>query len=52
MGPYAGGRLVVTDIGDFFAANLLALPLTEYDVMVCEVFEGGSGRADVSVISA
>ena len=51
MGPYANGEHVITDIQSIAPATLLALPRTEYDVLVCEVSLGGSGRADISVIT-
>ena len=51
MGPYAHGKHILTDIQSIAPATLLALPRTEYDVLVCEVSLGGSGRADISVIT-
>ena len=51
MGPYYHGKHVITDYQSIAPPTLLALPRTEYDVLVCEVSLGGSGRADIAAIT-
>ncbi|AGI48237.1 UDP-N-acetylmuramoylalanine-D-glutamate ligase [Thermoplasmatales archaeon BRNA1] len=51
MGPYAKGQHVITDFQSIAPSTLLNLPRTEYEVLVCEVSLGGSGRADIAGIT-
>lgn len=51
LGPYIGGKHIVTDFQSIAPPTLLALPKGEYDVMVCEVSLGGSGKADIAGIT-
>ena len=51
MGPYHDGKHIITDYQSIMPASLLELPRTEYDVVVCEVASGGSGRADITAIT-
>ena len=51
MGPYAKGKHFITELKSIAPPMLLTLPKGEYDVMVCEVSLGGSGKADIGCIT-
>ena len=51
LGPYIKGKHIVTDFQSIAPPTLLALPKGEYDVMVCELSLGGSGKADLAGIT-
>ncbi len=51
MGPYAMGRHFITELKSIAPPMLLTLPKGEYDVMICEVSLGGSGKADIAGIT-
>jgi len=51
MGPYHDGRHIITDYQTILPSSLLELPRTEYDVVVCEVSNGGSGKADIAAVT-
>lgn len=51
MGPYHDGKHIITDYQTILPASLLELPRTEYDVVVCEVSNGGSGKADIAAVT-
>ncbi len=51
MGPYHDGQHIITDYQSIAPTSLLTLPRTEYDVLVCEVSLGGSGKADIAAIT-
>ncbi len=51
MGPYAMGKHFITELKSIAPPMLLTLPKGEYDVMVCEVSLGGSGKADIAGIT-
>lgn len=51
MGPFIGGKHYVTDLQSIAPTTLIALPKGEYDILVCEVSLGGSGKADIAGIT-
>ncbi len=51
LGPYIGGKHIITDIQSIAPPTLMALPKGEYDVLVCEISLGGSGKADLAGIT-
>ncbi|MDD2626589.1 MAG: coenzyme F430 synthase, partial [Candidatus Methanomethylophilus sp.] len=51
LGPYARGRHTLTEIMSITPVSLLELPKGDYDVMICEVSLGGSGKADIAGIT-
>jgi len=51
MGPYAKGKHFITEYKSIAPPMLLTMPKGEYDVMVCEVSLGGSGKADIAAIT-
>lgn len=51
MGPYAKGKHFITELKSIAPPMLLTLPKGEYDVMICEVSLGGSGKADIAGIT-
>ncbi len=51
LGPYIEGKHIVTDYQSIAPPTLLALPKGEYDVLVCELSLGGSGKADLAGIT-
>lgn len=51
MGPYAKGKHFITELKSIAPPMLLTLPKGEYDVMICEVSLGGSGKADIACVT-
>lgn len=51
LGPYVGGKHIITDFQSIAPPTLLVLPKGDYDVLVCEVSLGGSGKADLAGIT-
>jgi len=50
-GPYARGKHTITEFESIAPTGLLTLPKGNYDVMICEVSLGGSGKADIAGIT-
>jgi len=51
MGPYHDGEHIITDFQSIAPPTLLVLPKGEYDIMICEVSLGGSGKANIAGIT-
>ncbi|MCQ2079077.1 MAG: coenzyme F430 synthase [archaeon] len=51
LGPYIDGKHIITDMQSIAPPTLLALPKGEYDVLVCELSLGGSGKANLAGIT-
>ncbi len=51
QGPWEDGGLRITDKRSISPTSLLTLPKGDYDVMVCEVSLGGSGKANIACIT-
>lgn len=51
LGPYIGGKHIVTDFQSIAPPALLALPKGEYEVLICELSLGGSGKANLAGIT-
>ncbi len=51
LGPYIGGKHLITDIQSIAPPTLLAFPKGEYDIMIAEISLGGSGKADIAGIT-
>ena len=50
-GPYSGGKHLIEKKMSIAPTSILKLPSDGYDVVVCEVSLGGSGKADISAIT-
>ena len=50
-GPWKNGAHIITEQMTIAPTSLLRLPSEEYDVMIQEVSLGGSGKADIAVIT-
>ena len=51
QGQYIGGKHEITSLMSIAPTSLLVLPEGDYDIMVTEVSLGGSGKADIAVIT-
>lgn len=51
QGPYVNGEHKITAKKSIAPTSLLTLPKGDYDVMICEVSLGGSGKADIACIT-
>ena len=50
-GPYSGGKHLIEKKMSIAPTSILKLPSDGYDVVVCEVSLGGSGKADIACIT-
>ena len=50
-GPYTSGGHEITELKSIAPPYLLDLPKGGYDIIICEVSLGGSGKADISCIT-
>lgn len=51
QGAYSDGRHDITALRSIAPTSLLTLPDGDYDCMICEASLGGSGKADIAVIT-
>lgn len=51
QGPWENGDLRIIDQKSIAPTSLLTLPKGDYDVMICEISLGGSGKADIAGIT-
>lgn len=51
QGPWEKGKLKITDKRSIAPTSLLTLPKGDYDVMICEISLGGSGKANIAGIT-
>ncbi|MFA6804475.1 MAG: coenzyme F430 synthase [Candidatus Methanomethylophilaceae archaeon] len=51
QGPWVNGDLKIEDKKSIAPVSLLTLPKGPYDVMICEVSLGGSGKADIAAVT-
>ena len=51
QGEYKDGKHFISALKSIAPPSLLCLPEGDYDVMVCEISLGGSGKADISCIT-
>jgi UDP-N-acetylmuramyl pentapeptide synthase len=51
QGPYHDGKHDITDLRSIAPTSLLALPEGDYDTIIAEVSLGGTGKADIGIIT-